>query len=184
MNNSEFCGYIGVGSNISPEKNIKKALKESCKYLKISKISTFYRTKPLLTKDQDDYLNGVWEFYSTIDVHEIKFNILRVIEEQIGRVRTEDSCASRTIDLDILLYSDLVINEEGITIPDPDIYKRYFIVKPLMELNADIILPDTKSSISEILDKVERCELQADIGFTQSLRSDLLNHKKPPAFSE
>ena len=72
--------------------------------------------------------------------------MLRTIENGLHRNRESDKYASRTIDLDLLLFGNMVIHEEGLTIPDPDIYNRSFIAFPLSELNPDLIMPDTKKT--------------------------------------
>lgn len=171
MDNNLKRVFLGIGSNIDPEQNITNALVHLSKHVSISGISMFYRTKPLLRKNQDEYLNGVWQISTSTSPGELKFNVLRMIEEELHRRRGSDSYAPRTIDLDILLYADLVIDEENLTIPDPDVCKRPFIAFPLFELVPDLIMPDTKIPLTDILSKLSRENMIPDITFTESLKS-------------
>ena len=162
--------FIGVGSNIQPERNITDALARLSKRADIKVISTFYKTTPILRKDQDDYLNGVWQISTSMSPEKLKFDVLRKIEQELHRNRESDKYASRTIDLDILLFGDLIIQEENLTIPDPDIYKRSFIAFPLSELNPDLIIPDTKKPLVDLLSVLSKDDMIPDITFTESLR--------------
>ncbi len=165
--------YIGVGSNIYPEENITNALLQLRKYVTITGISTFYRTKPLMGKNQANYLNGVWQIEASMSAHDLTFTILKQIENKLHRIKTTDKYRSRTIDLDLLLYGDCVINEGEMKIPDKDIYVRPFITFPLSELDANLILPDTDTPVTTLLNLLSKEEMWPDIQFTKYLRSKL-----------
>ena len=169
MDNNVAEAFIGVGSNIEPERNIIEALERFSKHVDITGVSSFYKTTPILRKNQDNYLNGVWQISTSMPPRELKFSVLRAIEKELHRNRKSDKYASRTIDLDILLYGDLVIDEDNLTIPDPDIYKRSFIAFPLSELNPDLIMPDTKKPLIDILSELSKENMKPDIIFTESL---------------
>ncbi len=171
MDNNVVGAFIGVGSNIEPEHNIPDALARLSKHVNIIGISSFYKTVPLLRENQDDYLNGVCQISTSISPKELKFGVLRTIEKELHRNRESDKYAPRTIDLDILLYGDMVIQEGNITIPDPDICNRSFIAFPLSELNPDLIMPDTKKPLSDLLSALSKDDMIPDITFTESLRS-------------
>jgi dihydroneopterin aldolase/2-amino-4-hydroxy-6-hydroxymethyldihydropteridine diphosphokinase len=102
---------------------------------------------------------------------ELKFDVLRKIEKELHRNKESDKYAPRTIDLDLLLFGDLVIHESDFTIPDPDICKRSFIAFPLSELNPDLILPDIKKPLIDILNALSKDNMIPDITFTESLGS-------------
>ncbi len=171
MNYKVVTAFIGVGSNINSESNIVDALQLIEKHVKITGISSFYRTTPLSGKNQDDYLNGVWKISTTLHPQKLKFSVLRKIEKKLKRRREPDKNAPRTIDLDLLLFGDLVINEECLIIPDPDIYKRSFIAFPLFELNHDLIIPDKKMPITIVLRTLSNDHMMPDQPFTDSLRN-------------
>ena len=171
MDNNVVGVFIGVGSNIEPEHNITDALAHLSKYVDVTGISSIYKTVPLLRENQDDYLNGVWQISTSIPPKELKFDVLRTIEKELYRNRESDKYAPRTIDLDILLYGDMVIQEGNLTIPDPDIYKRSFIAFPLSELNMGLIMPDTKKPLIDILNTLSKDNMIPNIKFTEKLRS-------------
>ncbi len=170
MDNDVVGAFIGVGSNIQPERNIIEALARLSKQVDITGISFFYKTTPLLRKNQNDYLNGVWQISTSIPPKELKFSVLKKIEQELNRNRQSDKYAPRTIDLDILLFGDMVIHEDNLTIPDPDIYKRSFIAFPLSELNPDLIMPDTKKPLVDLLSSLSKDDMIPDVTFTESLR--------------
>ena len=93
-----------------------------------------------------------------------------MIEKELHRNRESDKYASRTIDLDLLLYDDMVIQEGDLTIPDPDICKRSFIAFPLSELNLDLIMPDTKKPLIDLLSVLSKDNMIPDTVFTEGLR--------------
>ena len=126
--------YIAVGSNIDPEPNVLQALELLMRELSVTASSTFYWSAPAERPDQDPFRNGVWQVQSTLTPREIKFDVLRPIEHQLGRRREKDSHAARTIDLDLALHGELRVAEEDLQLPDPDIPKRAFLWQPLAEL--------------------------------------------------
>jgi 2-amino-4-hydroxy-6-hydroxymethyldihydropteridine diphosphokinase len=166
--------YISVGSNIEPEKNIPEALEKLKKYVRVKATSTFYRTMPIGRPEHSAFLNGAWQIDAEQTARELKFHVLRQIEAELGRVRTEDKYAPRTIDLDIVLYGDMVIDEPGLCVPDPDIRQRAFIAVPLLELAPRLVLPDTGELLSS-LDIVKATQdLEPVYDFTGSLRERII----------
>ena len=166
--------YISVGSNIEPEKNIPEALEKLKKYVSVKAVSTFYRTVPIGRPEQPAFLNGVWQIDAEQTARELKFDVLRQIEAELGRVRTEDKYAARTIDLDIALYGDMVIDEPDLRIPDPDIRQRPFIAVPLLELAPLLVLSDTGELLSS-LDIVKAIQdLEPVYDFTEILRERIM----------
>lgn len=160
--------YIGVGSNITPEVHIPKAIDLLTAHVVSLRSSNWYLTMPLRSSSGSKFVNGVLSAElpthtgSTLDdtsapdelrliemILETKA-VLRRIESDLGRVRTADSHAPRTIDLDILLFGDLQISSERLTIPDPDILHREFLSVPLRELDPGLIIPGLCIPISQI----------------------------------
>jgi len=141
---------IGIGSNINPEENIQKALNKISNLLDITAISAFYWSKPSYMADQEDFLNGCILILTELSPRSLKFDILRPLEDQLGRVRTEDRNSSRTIDLDILLYGKKIIQDKGITIPDPDLFTRNYLLIPTQEIAGEMFNPLTGKKIKEI----------------------------------
>jgi len=124
--------FVGVGSNVEPERNIVASLERLQDKTHMAGSSTFYRTEPIGRPDQPWFINGVWRIDTILSPTQIRSELLRPIEEALGRRRCDDKFAPRTIDLDLLLYDDLVIDG----LPHPDL-ARPFVCVPLRELLAD-----------------------------------------------
>jgi 2-amino-4-hydroxy-6-hydroxymethyldihydropteridine diphosphokinase len=137
-----YTAYIAVGSNVESEKNIPRALERLRRRVRVTASSSFSRTAPVGPADQPPFLNGVWKIVTTASPRSLKYEVLRSIETELGRHRTEDRYAPRPIDLDILLFGDAVIDEPDLRIPDPDILERPFLAGALLELDPDLVLPD------------------------------------------
>ncbi len=142
--------YVAVGANIEPESSIPAAFDRLARRVRIRATSTFYRTEPLGRADQPAFLNGVWQLDTEVAPRPLKFEILRGIESELGRRRTKDRNAPRIIDLDIVLYGRMVIDEPGLHIPDPDIRERAFVAVPLLELAPGLVLPDTGERLADL----------------------------------
>jgi 2-amino-4-hydroxy-6-hydroxymethyldihydropteridine diphosphokinase len=165
--------FVGAGSNIDPERNVVDALVRLRRHARVTATSTLYWTAPVGRSEQARFLNGVWRIETSLAARQLKFDVLRNIESDLGRLRTADKCAPRTIDLDIVLYGHLVVDEADLRIPDPDIRQRPFIAIPLLELDPDLILPDTGERLAD-LPVVRRAEgLETATGLTARLRAIL-----------
>ena len=163
-------GYVGLGSNIEPDQNIPAAICLLSEILNITGISPFYRTPALLRPEQPDYLNGVLRIETDLSPREVKFDVLRRMEERLGRVRTEDRYATRTIDLDLLLLGDIALRESDIVLPDPDVLERPFLAKAILNLSPEIIWPGSDRRLADCV-RAEHCEsLVSDDSFAQRLR--------------
>ncbi|MEM4086244.1 MAG: 2-amino-4-hydroxy-6-hydroxymethyldihydropteridine diphosphokinase [Saccharolobus sp.] len=163
--------YIGIGSNIEPEDNVRKSLIYLRDKFKVTKISTVYLTKAI-PPNQPDYYNCVVEIKTNLDPFYIKY-VLRKIEEKLGRVRSENKYMPRTIDLDLLLYGNLVINSDELIIPNPEIL-RPFVIIPLYELNEDLVIPNINKSLKEIIKSVNGDDMKPLNDYTEELRKEVL----------
>lgn len=141
--------YIGVGSNIEPERNLIRALELLRRQIRIEALSTCYQSAPLGRPEQAAYINCVWQGVTDLDATTVKFSILREIEKTLGRIRTTDAYAAREIDLDLLLYGNHCIQSRDLTVPDPDIIRRAFIAIPLLELVPEITIPGMARPLAE-----------------------------------
>jgi len=127
--------YIGIGSNLGDRKrNIEDAmcLLNNSDVITIKKISSIYETKPAGGPPQNDYLNGVFE----IETHLSPYGLLReihAVENKLGRVRTKKN-GPRTIDLDILLFDNIFIQDDVLYIPHPRMAEREFVMRGLCEI--------------------------------------------------
>lgn len=155
--------YIGVGSNLRPERNIRRALELLiARGLRPEALSTHYRSEPVRRKENPSYINGVWRLKSALPYGGLK-EVLKAVEEETGRRRREDPYASREIDLDILLHPGLPEAHEDIT-------ARNFVYLPLLELDETIALPG-RGPLTELVDRGDLRGLRPLEDFTKELRS-------------
>lgn len=110
---------------------------------------------------------------TNIDPLRLKSEVLQPIETELGRVRTEDKWAERTIDLDILIYGNQVVKDSDLTIPDPHIYTWAFLAKALQELDRDLILPDTGQSITSVAERFPAIPMTVAKDFTHQIQERL-----------
>jgi dihydroneopterin aldolase/2-amino-4-hydroxy-6-hydroxymethyldihydropteridine diphosphokinase len=94
--------------------------------------------------------------------------VLRVIETQLGRVRGIDRYAARTIDLDLLLFGNEVINEDGLTLPDPDLWRRPFLAAAVLERAPDLVVPGAGRLLRELADLEAVARLEPAREFTRA----------------
>ena len=139
--------YIAIGSNLaSPLEQVNAAVQAlgDIPQSRVVALSSFYRTPPLGPQDQPDYLNAAIALETALSADALLDNTQR-IELQQGRVRKEERWGPRTLDLDIMLFGDAVINTERLTVPHYDMKRRGFMLWPLFEIAPDMIFPDGES---------------------------------------
>lgn len=139
--------YLSLGSNSGNRKNnLKKALRELKKnHITPLKISSLYETEPVGFKEQPDFYNMVIKFETALSPDEVLKTILN-IEKKMGRIRNK-KWGPRIIDMDILLFNDLIIEKKGLNIPHPQMHKRNFVLIPLIEIEQEVIHPKFKRNI-------------------------------------
>lgn len=134
--------YLSLGSNMKEKiENIKKALVEidHIPSTKITARASLYKTAPVGYTDQDWFVNTAVAVETGLSAQELLANVLD-IEEKLGRVR-KVRWGPRTIDIDILLYGDSIINEEDLIIPHPRMLERGFVLIPLAEISPELVFP-------------------------------------------
>jgi 2-amino-4-hydroxy-6-hydroxymethyldihydropteridine diphosphokinase len=99
----------------------------------------------------------------------LKHTVLRRIEDGMGRVRGGDRFSPRTIDLDLILYDDVVMKTGELVLPDPEIRSRPFLAGPLFELAPNLIMPDSKEPISVIASHMRDCGMKPLVVYTNRL---------------
>jgi 2-amino-4-hydroxy-6-hydroxymethyldihydropteridine diphosphokinase len=132
---------ILLGSNIDPEENIKKALnclKKECILLKTSRL---WETEAI-GSEGPDFLNSAIVVETQLLENDLKYQVLRKLEKELGRVRTKDKYAPRPIDLDIIIFDDQVV--------DLNLWKRSFISSPISDLYPDLRHPSNNKTLLEI----------------------------------
>jgi 7,8-dihydro-6-hydroxymethylpterin-pyrophosphokinase len=116
----------------------------------------------------------VWQIRTHFPPRQLKCAVLRRIETELGRIRTQDRHRARTIDLDLVLYGELVIRETDLVIPDPEIRQRPFLAIPLFEINPALVLPDTQEKLQHVIARFNSVELEPVPAITGQLKQ-LLN---------
>ena len=162
--------FIAIGSNIKPQNNIPRALIMLKSYVTIDAISNFYKTGPVGGRKQPDFINGVIKILTDRNPHQLKFEVLRKIEEKLGRMRCKDKFAPRTIDLDVILYGTTVSDEPDLHLPDSSIRNYPFVAVPLLEISPQLILPDTKTPLSDEPVTKLKTDLHLEPEFTERLQ--------------
>jgi len=170
--------FVSVGSNINPAENTAKAIHALNRETRITKISTVYLTEPKGRPEQPPYYNCVVKFETERSPVELKQRVLRKIEEELGRVRSRDKDAARTVDLDLILYDELVMTTEDLTLPDPDIVRRPFLAIPLQELAPGLLLPGSGLCIDEAASTLSQGTMKPLESFTESIRKEILYERK------
>ncbi len=128
--------FIGVGSNLEgPLERCQEAVRRlaEAEGVTVARYSPWYRTDPVGPPDQPDYVNGVVQIETALDPLET-LRLLRTIEDQMGR-RRGPHWSPRVIDLDLLLYGDVVLKTEVLTLPHPELHHRRFVLVPLLDLS-------------------------------------------------
>ena len=124
------------------------------------------------------FYNCVVEIETGLAPRDLKFRLLRRIESELGRTRGSDKFAARTIDLDLILYDDLVMTDDDLTLPDPDITLRPFLAVPLQELAPELVLPGSGVRISAAVRTQPRSGMAPLENYTERLRKDILHERK------
>ena len=145
--------YIGLGSNLdNPELQLDAALDalRDIPDTNLVKYSSFYRSAPLGPGGQPDFINAVALLDSGLEAGRLLAQ-LQSIENRQGRTRDGQHWGPRTLDLDMLLYGNQVIDEPELTVPHPGIRHRNFVLMPLLELAPDLEIPGL-GRVDELLD--------------------------------
>jgi len=152
--------YIGAGSNIENKllncKNGIAALTRTKKTV-LKDWSRFYKTEPVDYKDQDWFVNLVVKIETTLDPFQLLIE-LKSIERDTGRVYDPIRFGPRILDLDIILYDDLVKNSSGLVVPHPRMHKRRFVLKPICDIDPKIVHPVLKKDMQYLLDILDENE--------------------------
>ncbi|MEG1727835.1 MAG: 2-amino-4-hydroxy-6-hydroxymethyldihydropteridine diphosphokinase [Acidaminococcaceae bacterium] len=143
--------YIALGSNLGlREKNIAEAIARMQAYgLEILATATCLETAPYGVVDQPNFLNSAVKIATVLPAEQLLATLLG-IEQEMGRVRKRH-WGERNIDLDLLLYDQMVINTEKLVLPHPELQNRSFVLEPLAEIAGAVIHPVFQITISELL---------------------------------
>jgi 2-amino-4-hydroxy-6-hydroxymethyldihydropteridine diphosphokinase len=163
--------FIGLGSNLSgeseglyrdPKTQIKYALKKMKEHSKLNvlKVSSFYQTPAIGPADQPDYINAAAKIETDLEAYELLEN-LQLIENQQGRIRSQH-WGARTLDLDLLIYDQLIENTQKLTLPHPRAHQRAFVLAPLADLDTDLII----QGHGKVVDLLADCSMRGIVKLT------------------
>lgn len=145
--------YIGIGSNVGDRKvNCRKAIELLAETGRVLLVSSLYYTEPVGYKEQEDFINAVAAVETDCSPAEL-LSRCRSIEDRLGRTRTV-RWGPRTIDLDILLYGDLIVNEPDLVIPHPLMATRKFVLAPLAEIVPAAVHPVLNKTAAQLLQEL------------------------------
>lgn len=146
---------IAIGSNIGDRQgNVNAAIHRLPSYVTIDRLSSVYETKPVGFTEQPDFLNLACTGWTSLDPQTLRRGLAK-IERQIGR-RLSVPLGPRAIDLDLLLYDDLISRDESCTIPHPGLRARAFVLIPLAEIAPELVDPQSGKTIGELAAAVDR----------------------------
>lgn len=145
--------YVGLGANLGDrEATIRRAVERlgAEPGIEVVAVSTLRETEPVGYADQPSFLNGAAVIETGLSPRDLLDRLLGV-EQELGRVReARERYGPRTIDLDLLLYGDVAVDEPGLAVPHPRLAERRFALEPLHELDSSLRLPDGRA-VRELL---------------------------------
>jgi len=134
--------YLSLGSNIDKERNLVRAVRLLSDAVHLVAVSSVYETAPVGNPHQESFLNAAVVVETPLSAEALKRDVLMPIEDRLGRRRTADRNAPRTIDIDIALFNEEVL--------DPEIATRSHLAVPLAEVAAAYRLPPIGKTLSEV----------------------------------
>jgi 2-amino-4-hydroxy-6-hydroxymethyldihydropteridine diphosphokinase len=147
--------FVGIGSNLGDREGQLRSARRLLAAeggIEVLAVSELRDTEPVGPVEQPRFLNGAVRLTTELSPQELLERLL-AIEQRLGRVRNE-RFGPRTIDLDLLVYGDAIVDEPGLTVPHPRLHERRFALEPLAELAPDLVIPG-RGPVSALLTKLE-----------------------------
>lgn len=142
--------YLSLGSNVGHrEQNLHEAIRRASTLGRVVAVSSFYETEPVEFTDQPWFLNCVIALETLAAPGQLMSELLR-IEHEMGRQRILKK-GPRSIDIDILLFGDAVVNTPEVTIPHPEMVRRRFVLEPLAEIAPELRHPVSQKTVRQLL---------------------------------
>lgn len=150
--------FVAAGSNVDAVRNLELAARELVATFGKVQFSPAYRNAAV-GFEGEDFINYVAGFDTDREVHEV-IDELQRIEGLCGRTRDAPKWAPRSMDLDILLYGDAVVDEPGLVLPRPDLLRRPYMLGPLADIAGEVLHPTQRSSIADLWARFDRAAHQ------------------------
>lgn len=153
--------YVGLGSNQGDSIDLlRRALTDLSRlpHSAVTAVSSLYRSKPMGPVVQPDFVNAVVALETSLEPRDL-LRALQGMETAHGRVRTELRWGPRTLDLDVLVYGDVVMRSDDLVIPHPGIAERSFVLIPLLEIAPNLAIPGV-GTVRELAARCAPTELQ------------------------
>lgn len=166
-NETRVVTYIGLGSNLGDSVAILSAATNALAVLPETELlnsASLYKSAPIGTDKQPDFINSVCVLATTLGPEDLLHQLLK-IEQSFGRLRSGRLGESRTLDLDLLLYGDQLMDTDQLILPHPRLHERAFVLYPLSEITPDLVIPG-RGPVAELLRTCQhqRIERLADTG--------------------
>lgn len=145
--------YLSLGSNIEPEANMVAAVKMLAQRTELVAVSSVWETQPVGMPNQPNFLNAAVIVNTALTAGQLKAQVLRPIEQKLGRVRQRNKNAPRPMDIDIMLFNREVLELGSRHIPDAEVLERPFVALPLAEIAPDYVHPETGQTLHSIAQK-------------------------------
>lgn len=146
--------YLALGSNLGDRReNLQAALRLLARHdgIRVGKVSTFVETTPVGgPSGQPAYVNAAAELHTELQPRQL-LEVLLDVERSLGRVRDGERNQPRTLDLDLLIYDDLVLTDDDLTVPHPRLHERWFVLAPLAEIAPDLLHPTLRRTMRDLL---------------------------------
>jgi 2-amino-4-hydroxy-6-hydroxymethyldihydropteridine diphosphokinase len=148
--------YVGLGSNMGDRERMLWSAVHMLAFnpeVEVVAVSSIRETDPVGFADQPRFLNAAVALDTELEPRPL-LELLMAVERELGRTRDGPRFGPRTIDLDLLLYGDEVVDEPGLTLPHPRLHERRFVLEPLAELDDELTVPE-KGAVQALLARVE-----------------------------
>jgi len=154
--------YLGIGSNLgNRRRNVEKSLSllEAEKEIRIKKQSSLYETKPVGGPKQRDFINAVVLIETTLAVKPL-LKVLKNIENELGRKKDVQRWGPRIIDLDILVYEQVILRSKLLSVPHPLMHERFFVLAPFAEIAPGFKHPLLNKTVGRLLAELKKNDSQ------------------------
>jgi 2-amino-4-hydroxy-6-hydroxymethyldihydropteridine diphosphokinase len=155
--------YLSLGSNIDRERMIRQAVRWLAEHGRLLAVSPVYETAPMGNPHDPAFFNAAVILETALEPTDLKERVLKPLEDALGRTRTPDPNAPRTIDVDISLFDDAILALGKRRIPDPEILRYPHIAVPLADVAPDLRHPETGETLSQIAARLVATSAQQPI---------------------